>query len=41
VSGSTAPFTADSLKSADILVIANALAAVNSDSGFAVVEVNG
>jgi hypothetical protein len=32
VSGSTAPFTADSLKAADILVIANALAAVNSEA---------
>ncbi|HEY2744866.1 MAG TPA: DUF4350 domain-containing protein [Polyangia bacterium] len=32
VSGSTSPFTADSLKSADILVIANALAAVNSEA---------
>jgi hypothetical protein len=31
VSGSTSPFTADSLKSADILVIANALAAVNAE----------
>jgi len=31
VSGSTSPFTSDSLKSADILVIANALAAVNAE----------
>ena len=29
VTGSTSPFTADSLKAADVLVIANALAAVN------------
>lgn len=32
VSGATSLFTADSLKSADILVIANALAAVNAES---------
>ena len=32
VSGSSSSFTADSLKSADILVIANALAAVNSEA---------
>jgi hypothetical protein len=31
VSGSTAPFTAESLRSADVLVIANALAAVNAE----------
>jgi len=33
VSGSSSPFTADSLKAADVLVIANALAAVNDEAG--------